>query len=759
MAKRKRASRQDEEEIDPDKALLDEAKERFKKCEDWEVNFRALYVQDVKFANGDPDNAWQWPDDLRRDREVNKRPALTINKVKKHVNLITNDARQNKPAIAIKPTSEEASFKSAEVFEGVIRDIEYKSNAQDIYDDATDSQVEGGIGYWRVEQYYPDDDSFDQALRIAPVRSHLAVYLDPDIKEKSGLDARYGFVFDEIPRKEFERMYPDEDLSAMSQDPGLGEGDTWIRPDYVRVAEYYRILETRDTLYWVEDDKGEETEFFESEAPKNFKEALVEGKYKTRKVMRKQLEWYKIAGHKIVERDTKRPGKYVPIVRVVGEEKIIAGQLERKGFVRALKDAQRMINYNASAEIESAAMATKTKWVGSAAAFEGNEVAWNNANRSNAAYLTFNHLDKSDGSPLPAQALPQRIDPAANTPAYLTGMQMADQWLREVSGQEQAQLGQQSNEISGKAINARQRQADIATYLYVNNLAIAIRATGIIIIDLFRHIYDTKRVLQILGKDGVPAEVTMDPNADQAYTVVTEGDVERVLFNPNVGKYEVHSEVGPAYSTQRQEAWNAFVSIVTGAPALIDEIGDLMFKSADFPLADKIAERLRRKIEATAPFLLDGKSPSPQMQQLTAALQQAEGQVADLINKLAEKNLELKNKEEEARIRQYEAESKRLTAETNSVVDLKGLGMEFEKLQNAIVQTLQQMLNSGEQGNSAADEPTNSAVEGGISDDDLESSVDKELPPEADAVKDPDGNWYVTRDGQRYAVLPSGMGE
>src|SRR6185437_9630767 len=158
------------EDMSPDEKIVQEAKDRFKRCQDWESDFRRLYLMDVKFANADSDNGWQWPDDLRADREVNKRPALTLNKVQRLVAMITNDARQNKPSITIKPTGNESSYKSAQVYEGLVRDIEYKSAAQNIYDDCTDSQVEGGIAYFRVNQVYTDDESFDQELRIEPVR-------------------------------------------------------------------------------------------------------------------------------------------------------------------------------------------------------------------------------------------------------------------------------------------------------------------------------------------------------------------------------------------------------------------------------------------------------------------------------------------------------------------------------------------------------------------------------------------------------------
>lgn len=734
-----------------DKKILLEAKQNFARWENWESDFRARYVQDVKFANADSDNGWQWPNDLRADREANKRPALTINKVQRLVAMITNDASENKPAITIKPTGNESSYKSALVYEGLVRDIEYKSAAQNIYDDCSVSQVEGGIAYFRIEQVYTDDDSFDQELRITPVRDHLGVFLDCDIKQKDGSDALWGGIFDDMPREEFEKLNPDVDLSQIGSQTVFGGDipDTWLKEDSIRIAEYYRIIQSNDTLYWMEDDKGQSTTFKESEAPKGFKNTLVVGKYKKRKIVNRTLEWYKIVGNEIIDRRSiangnPLKGRYIPIVRMVGVERVIDGKLERKGYVRPLKDPQRMFNYSASQNVESVSLQTKTPWVGPAAAFEGNETAWNNANTQNAAYLTYKHLD-ADGAALPA---PQRLEPPKSSEGFLQSMQMADNQMAMVGGREDAGLGREGQEKSGIAVHNRQRQGDKANAIWLTNEAIALTYAGRIIIDLVPHIYDTKRVIQIMAQDGTQSKVTIDPDADQAYQEIKEQDVINVLFNPNVGKYEVQSAPGPAYATQRQEAWNAFVQITTGAPALIDEIGDLMFRSADFPLADKIAERLRRKIQNNAPYLLEDGAKNPQTAQVEAALKEAQGQVGELIQKLAEKNLELKNKDRENEIHQQEADSKELTAETNSIVDLKASNIEMHKLLVAISDTLNNI-----KGVPSDPTPEDVVDVEGRGDDAVND--ENEIAPFDGAKKGPDGNWYHEfAPGSHAAVLP-----
>lgn len=731
-----------------DKKILLEAKENFVRWENWESDFRQRYINDVKFANADSDNGWQWPNDLRADREANKRPALTINKVQRLVAMITNDMSENKPAITIKPTGSESSYKSALVLEGIVRDIEYKSAAATTYDECAVSQVEGGIAYFRIQQICPDNDSFDQELRIMPVRDHLGVFLDCDIKQKDGSDALWGGIFSDMPREEFEKLNSDVDLTSIGTQTIFGGDvpDTWLKEDSIRIAEYYRIVQTNDTLYWVEDATGQTT-FKESEAPKDFKAMLVTGKYRKRKIVNRTLEWYKIVGNSIIDRrsiasNDALKGKYIPIVRVVGIERVIDGKLERKGYVRPIKDAQRMFNFSASQNVEGVSLQTKTPWIGPAAAFEGNETAWNNANTQNAAYLTYRHLD-SEGQPLPK---PERMEPPKSAEGFLQGMQVADNQMAMVGGREDAGLGREGQEKSGIAIQQRQRMGDKANAIWLVNLSIAMAYAGRIIIDLVPFIYDTKRVVQIMGEDGTQSKVTIDPGATDAYSEVKEQDIVNVLFNPKVGKYEVMSAPGPAYATQRQEAWNAFVQIVTGAPALIDEIGDLMFRSADFPLADKIAERLRRKIQAQSPWIMEDGPLTPQFKQMQEALQQANGQVGELIQKLAEKNLELKNRDDENEIKAHEADSKRLTAETNSIVDLKEMGLELKELQQSIIKTLNEMqaqslLNVPDRKNADDQATVDPLVEG------------NDIPPVPGAKKHTDGNWYTKNGDQWLGVL------
>lgn len=749
-----RQARTERAEMTPDERIVQEAKDRFARAEDWESEFWQLYVADIKFALGDSDNGWQWPDDLRKDRETNKRPTLTINKVGPLCRLITNDQRQNKSSVTIRPANDAASYDAAQIFEGLVRQIEYASNAQAIYDDVGDSQVEGGIGYCKVNTKFVETDpspdagasAFDQECMIEPVPAHRNVYLDCDIKQKDGSDAEWALIYDDVPDKEFVKQYGDDVATGSSN--GLNATDSWTRAGYTRVAEYYRIVKTEDEFIWVVDDAGITSSFRGSEIPAAVK-PLVERlrkendpeKFKTRPVERRQLEWYKIAGSTILERRELK-GQYIPIARAIGIERVVDGKLVRKGHVRQLKDSQRMYNYNSSGQVEFGALQTKTPWVIAAAAVQGQETAWSNANRSNAAYLTFKHKDR-DGDAIPP---PQRIDAPGTSPAFLQGMEIADKEMMMASGQFHDSQGQQSNAISGKAILQRQRQGDTATYHFIDGMALMIRHLGKILIDLIPKVYNTERILQILGLDGKQQQIKLDPKAKEAYKEADQDKDDVVaIFNPNVGRYEVESDPGPSYATRRQEAWAAFVQIITGSPELINDIGDYMFQQADFPLADKIAERLRAKIRATQPWLLDDEAPNPVQQKLQQDLNSATQQIGELLEKLADTKMQLKSRNQKRDIDAFRAETGRIKDFGNTVKDLVGDPKSQRMLMGAMQELLRDVFGDDivteineQQDGSVGHPPTGEEGAEGAA-----PAAPTEKPPVAGARKAKDGQWYV----------------
>lgn len=630
---------------------VQEAFDRFERCMGREKIARARFLDDYKFANADAYNGYQWPNDLRRTREVDDRPSLTLNGTRQHNLQIINDAKQNKPGIKILPVSDGASVESAKILNSLVKHIEYISNAGAAYDHAVFFQVNAGWGYIGVETDYSSEKNFDQEIYIRRKQDPLNIYLDPDRKEPDASDMKFAFEFTDIERSEFEKDPQYSQWKDIATATPLGASTAgWVNDDYVRIAQYWRVVEKKDVLYALPAGYGGQADF-----PGGFISKSVLQKVKTpraqslwrqveqdekdeskgvqkRELIRKQVEWKLIIGWKVVE-EKDWPGKYIPIVPVWGEETTIEGNWDCKSHTRNMLDAQRMYNYAASSAVEFMGLQTKTPWIAPVEAVEELETYWNDANRINTSVLPYKAF-REDGSVIPP---PQRIQPPTAAPVYATQMQQSMSDLLMVSGQYAAVM-QQGIPRTPKQIGERERQGQTATYHFVDNLAIAIRQIGRIIIDLYPKIYDTQRLLQILADDGSTLNVAIDPEMKQAYQKHLMGDQQAAMhvINPSVGKYEVQADIGPNYATQREEAFEAFKLVLTQSPQLASILGDILFRAADFPHADEAADRLRRMVP---PHAL-GEGPSQQEQML----QQQVTQLTNLLSKSLQENTEVKLK-------------------------------------------------------------------------------------------------------------------
>lgn len=649
-----------------------EAMKRFQRCSEWEANARERYVADIKFRHGDADNGFQWPNVIRRARDVDQRPCLTLNIIQQHNLQIINQMRQNKIGANVIPTGNGATKEASDAFREVIRSIEYKSDAQSAYTIGAEFQVDGGIGWWRLGTQYVSNsgpNAFDQEVVILPINDPLSVFMDPDIQQKDGSDAKFAFVYDTVPKDEFTEAYPKYANLATLQPLGVDSGDyDWVTRDHVRVCEYWRKVQKADKVISFLDGQGRRRTVKKSLLPdEGLEELLGDPMTRVRDVFDDVVEWKLIVGEEVID-ETIWPGKYIPLVRVVGIETTIDGVLDRCGHTRAMKDGQRMYNYNASSQVEFVALQGKTPWKAPAKAIEEHESQWNTANNVNHSVLIYNHVD-DEGNPIPP---PERQDPPAHSIAYETGMQTAFNQLMMVSGQWQNQMGMQGNERTGAAISERQDQGDVATFHFPDNFALAVQFTAKQLLDLIPKVYDTQRVLRIQADDGTDYEMEIDPAARQAFQVKRnyEGQVVRRIFNPTVGEYDVQGASGPSYGTKRTETVKAMTLLLTQNPDLTGIIGDLLLSAMDFDKAQEAAQRMKRMVPKQAL----GEGPSQTEQQLQQQLTVLQGALAKSLEKQAKDQVKLVGKDQMRDIDAYKAETDRFKALADSIgLDQEGL--------------------------------------------------------------------------------------
>ena len=650
-------------------------------------------LDDLRFMAGSPDNQWQWPQDVLATRgsvqgqTVNARPCLTINKLPQHVRQVTNEQRQNRPSGKVIPVNDQADVEVAEVLDGIVRHIEYMSDADVAYDTACENQVTYGEGYIRLLTEYCYEDSFDQDIKIARVRNSFSVYMDPLIQDPCGADAEWCFITEDLMKEEYERLYPDAAPLSSIMAQGIGDQDIsqWITDDTIRIAEYFYIDHKDDTLYLF---PGNQTVFKGSPEDKALREMGLQP-LRERKVDRKRVMWMKTNGFEVLE-EREWAGNYIPVVRVIGNEFQVDGRTFISGIVRNAKDAQRMYNYWTSQEAEMLALAPKAPFIGYGGQFEGYELQWKTANTQNWPYLEVNpDVTDGSGSVLP---LPQRATPPLPQTGLIQAKMGASEDIKNTTGQYDASLGQVSNERSGRAILAREKQADTGTYHYVDNLARAVRYVTRQLVDLIPKIYDTQRIARIIGIDGETNMVKIDPSQQEPVKKIVDqaGVVIEKIYNPSVGRYDVVVTTGPSYMTKRQEAMDAMSQILQGNPNLWAVAGDLFVKNMDWPGAQEMSERLRKTID---PKLLADQDNDPALQAAQKQIEAMAGEMDAMHQMLM--NVDKSMEAREAKVREFEAQIKAFDAETKRISATMA-GMSMEQIQDIVLGTMAAAKDTGD---------------------------------------------------------------
>ena len=688
----------DDESLSPDQQVVKEANERFKACKEWQGTEDERTRDDIKFANADSRNAWQWPEKIYSERtsDGSDLPCLTINNTRVHNDLIINDICKQDFGIKIRPKGGKASYKSAKMMQALIRRIQDQSTFAGQRRKVAEQQVDGGVGHILVETRYVSERSFDQDIYLKASRDPTAVYEDPYIREPDGSDKNFKFEFERLPRKEFNRKYPQyaDKVGTAPVDSAFAD---WLSDKEIVLVKYWRKKSKDDTLIGYVGDDGEFVTKLASEIKdtagsdifKALKAQIESGELegRIRKTTNNEVEWFLIAGDQIVEKGN-WAGKYIPGARCVGRELVIDKTLDRKGHTRPMIDAQRMLNYNASCAVQYGGLQTKSQWLASARAIEGQE-QWKSANVDNFAVLIHNDVD--DEAPEGQQEIqaPSRIAPPAASPAHQQGMQDAERQMMMISGQWEASQGQDNAKgpESGKAINARSMHSETATYHFYEHQSDMLRLLGKQLLDLMPKIYDTERALQVIGEKGEKFWIKIDPNQDDVVQELKhEKDDEEAIkfaFNPHLGEYECISDPGPDYATQRQEAFNALTMVLTQAKELTGVCGDLLFKYSDFEGADDVFERLQKEIKATKPYLFD-ESADPSIMALNQQIAKLTGLNTELMQKLAIQELKHKGYTEKRDVDAFNADTNRLKVTIEAMTKIMMTPAQREQLDHEI---------------------------------------------------------------------------
>jgi hypothetical protein len=629
-------------EKDTEDKIVQRAKDRFTQAMSYESEQRDAMNSDLKFVRLGGEHQWDAAAVQSRQLIGQERPILTINRIAAFNNQVINEIRQNRPAIKIRPCDDNADVETAEIFQGVIRNIESQSNAGIAYETAAQSMVDCGLGYFRIIPQYVSDDAWEQELVFKRVADFNSVVFDPNSKEPDGSDARWAGIVEDIPKDDFDALYPEE--SAGWEQQGISEGDDWINKKVVRIFEYFERKETSAEINLLADGSI----IWSDELTGN--EQVIS----TRKTKRVSVMWYKIGANAILEQ-TELPIKWIPIIPCIGNEVWADGKRTIYGLTRHGRSPQQLYNYQSSCEAEYLALSPLSPFMASVEAVQGYENDYKIANRSPMSVLFYNAYDES-GRALPR---PDRQQPAQVPTGIVNAKQAAIDDIKSSLGIYDAALGSNPNDQSGKAVLSLQRQASQGTYHYSANMARSIEHAGRILVDWIPKVYDTARIMRIMGEDDEIDHVKIDPELETAKQEVQDerGEIQKI-YNLSVGRYDVYAGVGASYATKRQESAESMMQMVQSHPEIMQVAGDLIVKNLDWAGADSIAERMKKMLP---PQLQEQEQKQdPQLEQATQQMNQMAGQMQHMSDEIARLSDEHELKMLDLAIKQYDAETKRI---------------------------------------------------------------------------------------------------
>lgn len=651
-----------------DKDILKDDIAAFKLAVDCEADQRKESLAQLKFAKlGE-----QWPAEVERQRETEGRPCLTLNDCPAFAKQVINDSRQNRPSIAVHPAGAGANKETANIYNGIIRNIQNVSRADIVYDTALEFAVYMGFGYMRVNVDYSCDDSFDQDIIIERVANPFSVYGDPRSTAADSSDWNSAFLTDLLSTEEFKRRWPGASTKGFDAEGQNEATQLWYKEKSIQVAERWVRDEVQAKLLKLSDDSiMHEDEYLDNKELFDVQQLTVVGDRMSKSYRVKQRI---ITGEEILE-TIDWEGKYIPIIPVYGDEANVEGKRYFHGLFRHAMDAARMRNYWRTTSTELVALAPKAPYVGAVGQFATDAAKWQQINNATLSHVEYDPV---------GNAPPPQRQPFAGVPAgaLQEALNAADD-MKRIMGLHDASLGARSNETSGKAIMARQREGDVSTFNFQDNLNRAVEHLGRVVIDLIPKVLTAPRIVRCIKEDGSTYSVPVNqhvvpappqegqqqmPGAPQEQYQPVEEEVPGLsrIFDLTTGKYDVTVAAGPSFTSRREESAEQMMEFIRVFPQAAPIIGDLLAKNLDWPGSDEVAARLK----AMLPQQINGGLP-PEVQQQQQQMQQQLQQVGQQAQQLAQENQQLKQqvgnkqvdaqlKDRELTVKEYEAQTERM---------------------------------------------------------------------------------------------------
>jgi len=491
----------------------------------------------------------QWEGDFKSQFE--NRPRLEVNKVHLGVMRIINEYRNNRITVDFLPKDGASDEGLADTCDGLYRADEQDSCADEAYDNAFEEAVGGGFGAWRLRTEYEDEEDDEderQRIRIEPIYdADKFVFFDLNAKRQDKSDARFCYVLTAMSYEAYEEEYG-VDPASMPTSIEMTEFD-WQTPDVVYVAEYYRVEEKSETVRIFQtldgsEERYTERDFEEDENLERMLAATGATEVRQKRVKRRKVRKYIMNGSEVLEDLGYIAGNQIPIIPVYGKRWYIDNRERMMGHVRMVKDAQRLKNMQLSRLAEISAYSAVQKPIFSPEQVAGHEVAWAEDNVKNNPYLLINPIMNADGAET-LQGPADYVRAPDIPPAMAALLQVTEQDMIDLLGKQDAADELQTH-MSGKAIEMIQTRLDHLNFIYMSNMAKAIKRSGEVWLSMARDVLvEDGRKMKTMSMDGEIGQVELArPVLDDAGAVAYENDMSNA-------KFDVAVDVGPSSASKR----------------------------------------------------------------------------------------------------------------------------------------------------------------------------------------------------------------
>lgn len=602
-------------------ALIQEIRERYTYASTEWSEPKEEGATDMRYVSQGP-----WSDKDLKEREDSGRPAMWADEIGQYTNQAINNFRQNQIGIKVNPAGNGATDQTASANQGLIRGIEYDSNAQrSAYTPAFENALQRSYGFFEITRKFIPK-SFNQKIIIKGIPNPDVVLYDPDVLEADWSDAGYVFKLSPLTKKEFKRKYPKAKVQDFSAEH-ITDAKGWITEDSVLTAAYWKAEKVEKKLLLFDTPEGQ-LAFYENELPAGLDASRA---IKTRMDETREVTQYITNGVEILE-TLPQPGPYIPIIPVIGKEMYVpdGGKSKRVliSLVRLARDPYMAYCYLWSQMAEEAKMTPKAPFIGYKGQFDSDQDAWDNLTSVPRAYVQVDAIPDGagQGGVLP---LPTRPQFSPNFPAYIQAMEAAKRAIQAAMGiNPLPTAAQRRNEKSGKALDKIDQQESVGSFHFTDNIHRALEFAGRVIESWIPSTYDTEREVGMRKDDGTHNVVkinTPEPYSDakgqqQHFPVSDDGKP--------YGDHQIEITTGPSFQSQRDEANDFLNTIIPNIeqlpldPALKSKFLALVIKMKNFgPLGDQMAS------------LLDGTDPQ-QLQQQMGQLQQKTQQDQQIIQEL-----------------------------------------------------------------------------------------------------------------------------